>query len=129
MTASRIADLLAAGFLLLLGVGAALAGWRLGIGQLNEPGAGFLIFFAGLGLAGLAAALGIGATISTDQAAGAGLWSGHKASRHRVRCFPDLGRADARWRGIRASLWRSDSRTFDRGHIDRFPASVRTYKG
>jgi putative tricarboxylic transport membrane protein len=44
-------DLWAAGFLLLLGVVATVESWRLVVGEVGKPGAGFFPFYLALGLA------------------------------------------------------------------------------
>lgn len=49
---------------------------RLGLGRLNEPGSGFMIFWSGVGLVILAAALAYWAWTSAASGSLASLWSG-----------------------------------------------------
>lgn len=74
----RTADLISALIWLGLGLGAAYSGSRLGLGRLVEPGSGFLIFYAGLAMAALGAALGIVALRGAAGSPVADLWAGLK---------------------------------------------------
>jgi len=74
----RTADLISALVWLGLGLGAAYSGSRLGLGRLVEPGSGFLIFYAGLAMAVLGAALGIAALRGAAGPSVAELWAGLK---------------------------------------------------
>lgn len=72
----RTADALSALFWLAIAVGITASGWELGLGQLNDPGSGFMIFWVGVAMT----ALGLGALgIAWRQPIGAGLaglWAG-----------------------------------------------------
>jgi putative tricarboxylic transport membrane protein len=58
-------DLWAAGFLLLLGVAATVESWRLVLGEVGRPGAGFFPFYLALGLAITAFALVVRSFLSS----------------------------------------------------------------
>ena len=52
----RTGDVIAAAFWLAIALGIAYAGRDLGLGRLNEPGSGFMIFWVGVAMAGVSAA-------------------------------------------------------------------------
>jgi putative tricarboxylic transport membrane protein len=72
----RTGDVIAAVFWLAVALGIAYAGRDLGLGRLNEPGSGFMIFWVGVAMTALSAAA-LAAALRTPAGDGlAGLWSG-----------------------------------------------------
>ena len=72
----RTGDVIAAAFWLAIALGIAYAGRDLGLGRLNEPGSGFMIFWVGVAMAALS---GGALIVALRQPAGDGLaalWSG-----------------------------------------------------
>jgi putative tricarboxylic transport membrane protein len=70
----RGADAAAALVWLGIGAGVGWAGWRLGLGAINDPGPGFVLFWVGLIMAGLALVV-LGAALRAPAGASA-LWAG-----------------------------------------------------
>jgi len=71
----RIGEILAAGFWLAVALGITWAGWELGLGTLNDPGPGGMIFWVGAAMIGLSLATLV-ATLRPAPASGPGLWHG-----------------------------------------------------
>src|SRR5262245_15153499 len=72
----RIGELLAAGFWLAIALGITWAGWDLGLGTLDAPGPGGMIFWVGAVMAALSLAA-LGAALRRASAGGlADLWRG-----------------------------------------------------
>lgn len=77
----RSADLLTAAIWLVFGLGVAWAGQQLGLGPLEEPGAGFLVFWVGLFMALVAALMLLGTLRSSRSPDRIGeLWRGARIS-------------------------------------------------
>ncbi len=72
----RTGDVIAAAFWLAIGLGIAYSGRDLGLGRLNEPGSGFMIFWVGVVMSALSAAALIGALRRPAGDGLASLWSG-----------------------------------------------------
>jgi putative tricarboxylic transport membrane protein len=72
----RTGDVIAAAFWLAIALGIAYAGRDLGLGRLNEPGSGFMIFWVGVVMAALSAAALVAALRQPAGDGLASLWSG-----------------------------------------------------
>jgi putative tricarboxylic transport membrane protein len=77
----RKADLWGGLFWLALGIGAAWQGLALGYGVLNDPGTGFMVFWAGLLIAGFAAAILVDAVLGAQGPSLSALWAGTRWQR------------------------------------------------
>jgi putative tricarboxylic transport membrane protein len=72
----RAADVLSALAWLVLGAGVTWAGWGLDLGTLRDPGSGFLLFWVGLVMVGLALGVLGGAVRARAGPGLAALWTG-----------------------------------------------------
>src|SRR4051812_43352525 len=72
----RTADILAALFWLAVGLGIVAAGWDLRLGTLSDPGSGFLLFWVGIIMAALSAAVLAGAVRRPGTEGLTALWAG-----------------------------------------------------
>jgi len=70
----RTGELLAAAFWLAIGLGVTVAGANLGLGSLNDPGPGFMIFWIGAAMTGLSLATLIAAARQPVAAGLSSLW-------------------------------------------------------
>ena len=72
----RTADILAALFWLAVALGVVAAGWDLRLGTLSDPGSGFLLFWVGILMAALSAAVLAAAVCRPATESLRSLWSG-----------------------------------------------------